>query len=90
MGLNHRPADYESAALPLSYAGFGGMYLCQFLARSVWGRQDSLLADPLLTPTNFIPSRRPTVNFSHDLAQNSPQITPIDEYEGIDNIVIIS
>lgn len=21
MGLNHRPADYESAALPLSYAG---------------------------------------------------------------------
>ena len=23
VGLNHRPADYESAALPLSYAGPG-------------------------------------------------------------------
>ena len=23
MDLNHRPADYESAALPLSYAGMG-------------------------------------------------------------------
>ena len=24
VGLNHRPADYESAALPLSYAGLRG------------------------------------------------------------------
>ena len=58
VGLNHRPADYESAALPLSYAG-----LRRYVQLDM-GRENSVFFKGMLCqrPLQVIPLRERPVN----------------------------
>ena len=59
VGLNHRPADYESAALPLSYAGLRGD------EKRNLGRKNSISVMRMLIQhlVKVIPLRERPVNF---------------------------
>ncbi len=59
VGLNHRPADYESAALPLSYAGLRG-----YEKRDLGSKNSVSLVRRLIQHfVKVIPLRERPVNF---------------------------
>ena len=59
VGLNHRPADYESAALPLSYAGLRGYEKRDLDSKN----SDSFLRMLIQHLLKVIPLRERPVNF---------------------------